>query len=231
MRYIINNYTLEAGVRDLNRVLGSLARKITIDNVKMLNESRVEKLLGVGPYTQKLTLSSSIGEVSLLSTSGASGNVTKLETLSFKGNGKVLITGQAGKILEESVYVVKSMLRDKYKYAFHNLDLHLHFLDASSRKNGPSAGVAIAVSLCSIMEKRIVPASVSFTGEISLTGKILPVGSVKEKLIAAYNMGVEEVFIPKENSDVLKNLPKEVTDKLTINLVSNFDEIYTKIFK
>lgn len=231
LRYIINNYTLEAGVRDLNRVLGSLARKITIDNVKMLNESRVEKLLGVGPYTQKLTLSSSIGEVSLLSTSGASGNVTKLETLSFKGNGKVLITGQAGKILEESVYVVKSMLRDKYKYAFHNLDLHLHFLDASSRKNGPSAGVAIAVSLCSIMEKRIVPASVSFTGEISLTGKILPVGSVKEKLIAAYNMGVEEVFIPKENSDVLKDLPKEVTDKLTINLVSNFDEIYTKIFK
>ena len=229
--FIINNYTSEAGVRDLERVLSSLARKITINNVKVLNEERVVRLLGSPKYKNREEEINEIGTINTLAVSGFGGSLSKLEVLTCKGSDKLTITGNTGNILKESIEVVLSMLKSKYKYNFHNEDLHIHFLDASSKKDGPSAGLAIAVGLCSVKEEEKVPSNYAFTGEVSLNGNILKIGGLKEKLVAAYNKNIKVVFMPKSNSEDLKDVPKEITDNMEIIPVSSFNEVYTKLFK
>ena len=229
--FIINNYTSEAGVRDLERVLSSLARKITINNVKVLNEERVIRLLGSPKYKSAEEEINEIGTINTLAVSGFGGSLSKLEVLTCKGSDKLTITGNTGNILKESIEVVLSMLKSKYKYNFHNEDLHIHFLDASSKKDGPSAGLAIAVGLCSVKEGEKVPSNYAFTGEVSLNGNILKIGGLKEKLVAAYNKNIKVVFMPKSNSEDLKDVPKEITDNMEIIPVSSFNEVYTKLFK
>ena len=229
--FIINNYTSEAGVRDLERVLSSLARKITINNVKVLNEERVVRLLGSPKYKNTEEEINEIGTINTLAVSGFGGSLSKLEVLTCKGSDKLTITGNTGNILKESIEVVLSMLKSKYKYNFHNEDLHIHFLDASSKKDGPSAGLAIAVGLCSVKEGKNVPSNYAFTGEVSLNGNILKIGGLKEKLVAAYNKNIKVVFMPKSNSEDLKDVPKEITDNMEIIPVISFNEVYTKLFK
>lgn len=229
--FIINNYTEEAGVRDLERVLSSLARKITINNVKILNEERVVKLLGNPKYTSNLVMEEENGVVNTLAVSNSGGTLSKVEVVTCKGNDKLTITGNAGNILKESISVVLTMLKLKYKYSFHNEDIHVHFLDASSKKDGPSAGLALSVALCSLKENKKVPSDVAFTGEISLNGSILKIGGLKEKLIAAYNKNIKVVYMPKSNSEDLENVPKLILDNMEVIPVSNFNEVYTKLFK
>lgn len=229
--FIINNYTDEAGVRDLERILSSLARKITINNVKILNEERVVKLLGNPKYTSNLVMEEENGVVNTLAVSNSGGTLSKVEVVTCKGNDKLTITGNAGNILKESISVVLTMLKLKYKYSFHNEDIHVHFLDASSKKDGPSAGIALSVALCSLKENKKVPSDVAFTGEVSLNGSILKIGGLKEKLIAAYNKNIKVVYMPKSNSEDLENVPKLILDNMEIIPVSNFNEVYTKLFK
>lgn len=229
--FIINNYTEEAGVRDLERVLSSLARKITINNVKVLNEERVVKLLGNPKYTSNLVMEEENGVVNTLAVSNSGGTLSKVEVVTCKGNDKLTITGNAGNILKESISVVLTMLKLKYKYSFHNEDIHVHFLDASSKKDGPSAGIALSVALCSLKENKKVPSDVAFTGEVSLNGSILKIGGLKEKLIAAYNKNIKVVYMPKSNSEDLENVPKLILDNMEVIPVSNFNEVYTKLFK
>lgn len=229
--FIINNYTEEAGVRDLERVLSSLARKITINNVKVLNEERVVRLLGNPKYTSNLVMEEENGVVNTLAVSNSGGTLSKVEVVTCKGNDKLTITGNAGNILKESISVVLTMLKLKYKYSFHNEDIHVHFLDASSKKDGPSAGIALSVALCSLKENKKVPNDVAFTGEVSLNGSILKIGGLKEKLIAAYNKNIKVVYMPKSNSEDLENVPKLILDNMEVIPVSNFNEVYTKLFK
>ena len=229
--FIINNYTEEAGVRDLERVLSSLARKITINNVKVLNEERIVKLLGNPKYVSNLVMEEENGVVNTLAVSNSGGTLSKVEVVTCKGNDKLTITGNAGNILKESISVVLTMLKLKYKYSFHNEDIHVHFLDASSKKDGPSAGLALSVALCSLKENKKVPSDVAFTGEISLNGSILKIGGLKEKLIAAYNKNIKVVYMPKSNSEDLENVPKLILDNMEVIPVSNFNEVYTKLFK
>ena len=229
--FLINNYTDEAGVRDLERILSSLARKITINNVKILNEERVVKLLGNPKYTSNLVMEEENGVVNTLAVSNSGGTLSKIEVVTCKGNDKLTITGNAGNILKESISVVLTMLKLKYKYSFHNEDIHVHFLDASSKKDGPSAGIALSVALCSLKENKKVPSDVAFTGEVSLNGSILKIGGLKEKLIAAYNKNIKVVYMPKSNSEDLENVPKLILDNMEVILVSNFNEVYTKLFK
>ena len=160
--FIINNYTEESGVRDLERVLSSLARKITINNVKVLNEERVVRLLGNPKYTSNLVMEEENGVVNTLAVSNSGGTLSKVEVVTCKGNDKLTITGNAGNILKESISVVLTMLKLKYKYSFHNEDIHVHFLDASSKKDGPSAGIALSVALCSLKENKKVKKEVFF---------------------------------------------------------------------
>lgn len=229
--FIINNYTEEAGVRDLERVLSSLARKITINNVKVLNEERIVRLLGNPKYTSNLVTEEENGVVNTLAVSNSGGTLSKIEVVTCKGNDKLTITGNAGNILKESISVVLTMLKLKYKYSFHNEDIHVHFLDASSKKDGPSAGIALSVALCSLKENKKVPSDVAFTGEVSLNGSILKIGGLKEKLIAAYNKNIKVVYMPKSNSEDLENVPKLILDNMEVIPVSNFNEVYTKLFK
>lgn len=229
--FIINNYTEESGVRDLERVLSSLARKITINNVKVLNEERVVRLLGNPKYTSNLVMEEENGVVNTLAVSNSGGTLSKIEVVTCKGNDKLTITGNAGNILKESISVVLTMLKLKYKYSFHNEDIHVHFLDASSKKDGPSAGLALSVALCSLKENKKVPSDVAFTGEISLNGSILKIGGLKEKIIAAYNKNIKVVYMPKSNSEDLENVPKLILDNMEVIPVSNFNEVYTKLFK
>lgn len=229
--FLINNYTDEAGVRDLERVLSSLARKITINNVKVLNEERIVRLLGNPKYTSNLVMEEENGVVNTLAVSNSGGTLSKVEVVTCKGNDKLTITGNAGNILKESISVVLTMLKLKYKYSFHNEDIHVHFLDASSKKDGPSAGIALSVALCSLKENKKVPSDVAFTGEISLNGSILKIGGLKEKLIAAYNKNIKVVYMPKSNSEDLENVPKLILDNMEVIPVSNFNEVYTKLFK
>lgn len=229
--FLINNYTDEAGVRDLERILSSLARKITINNIKILNEERVVKLLGNPKYTSNLVMEEENGVVNTLAVSNSGGTLSKIEVVTCKGNDKLTITGNAGNILKESISVVLTMLKLKYKYSFHNEDIHVHFLDASSKKDGPSAGIALSVALCSLKENKKVPSDVAFTGEISLNGSILKIGGLKEKLIAAYNKNIKVVYMPKSNSEDLENVPKLILDNMEVIPVSNFNEVYTKLFK
>lgn len=229
--FIINNYTEESGVRDLERVLSSLARKITINNVKVLNEERVVRLLGNPKYTSNLVMEEENGVVNTLAVSNSGGTLSKVEVVTCKGNDKLTITGNAGNILKESISVVLTMLKLKYKYSFHNEDIHVHFLDASSKKDGPSAGLALSVALCSLKENKKVPSDVAFTGEVSLNGSVLKIGGLKEKLIAAYNKNIKVVYMPKSNSEDLENVPKLILDNMEVIPVSNFNEVYTKLFK
>lgn len=229
--FLINNYTDEAGVRDLERILSSLARKITINNIKILNEERVVKLLGNPKYTSNLVMEEENGVVNTLAVSNSGGTLSKIEVVTCKGNDKLTITGNAGNILKESISVVLTMLKLKYKYSFHNEDIHVHFLDASSKKDGPSAGLALSVALCSLKENKKVPSDVAFTGEVSLNGSILKIGGLKEKLIAAYNKNIKVVYMPKSNSEDLENVPKLILDNMEVIPVSNFNEVYTKLFK
>lgn len=212
-------------------MLSQLARKITINNVKILNEERVKKLLGEPPYKEIEKLTISPGVVNTLAVGSIGGEVSICESVVTKGDGKITITGNSGDILKESVSVVLTMLKQKYKYNFHNEDVHIHFLDATTKKNGPSAGVSIAASICSIKENKVIPPNIAFSGEISLNGNVLKIGGLKEKLIAAYNKNIDTVFIPKDNSVDLESIPSEVKEKINIILVSNFSEVYKELFK
>ncbi len=229
--FIINNYTKEAGVRDLERVLASLARKITINNIKSLNEEKIVKLLGMPKYVEYLADEANAGVVNSLAYTPAGGIVTKTEVVATKGKGKTTITGNVGDIMEESVSVCLTMLKSMYKYNFDNLDFHIHFLDASTKKDGPSAGLSIAAAIASMMENKKVKKDIAFTGEVSLNGSILKIGGLKEKLIGAYNNNIKVVYMPKNNLDDLLEVPKIIKDNIKIIPISNFKELYTNLFK
>ncbi len=229
--FIINSYTKEAGVRDLERVLSSLIRKMAINNIKTINEEKVIKLLGNPKYTTEIIEENIPGVVNMLAYTNMGGVVTTTEVIDYKGNGNILITGSVGKVMEESIQVIVSFVKSHYKYNLNNIDLHFHLLDASTKKDGPSAGLSIAMALISLLEKRTIPSDVAFTGELTLNGKILKIGGLKEKLIGAYNKNINTVYIPTRNVSDLKDIPKEIVNKLEILPVENFDELYKIFFK
>lgn len=229
--FIINNYTKEAGVRELERILTSLVRKMAINNIKTISKEKIIKLLGYPPYKDELLNENKFGVVNSLAYTNIGGLVTKTEVIDYKGNGNIKITGNVGNIMKESIEVVVSYIRSKYKYNLNNIDLHFHFLESSFKKDGPSAGLSIAVALISLLEKKVIPDDLAFTGEITLNGKILKIGGLKEKLIGAYNKNIKVVYIPKQNYDDLKDIPKIVFDNMEIKTVDNFDEIYDLFFK
>ena len=229
--FIINKYTMEAGVRDLERVLEKLARKITINNIKSLNEERIIKLLGNPIYTEENISEPVVGVANSLAYTSLGGKVSKTEVIDVKGNGKVTITGNIGEVMEESVTVSLSMLKNKYKYNYNNVDIHIHFLEGATKKDGPSAGLAVAAAIASMMEKKSIPEDIAFTGEVSLNGSVLKIGGLKEKLIGAYNKNIKVVYMPSSNSDDLKDIPSFIKDNMEIKLISNFNELYTNLFK
>lgn len=230
--FIINSYTLEAGVRELDRVLTSLVRKLLINNIKTISKEKLVKLLGAIKYSDENEEHvDSLGVVNALAVLNSGGKVTKVEVAKFKGDGAHIITGSVGKVMEESIQVVMSYVKSEYNHTLNNQDFHFHFLDAATKKDGPSAGVSIAVALLSVLEKNVIPSDIAFTGELTLNGNILKIGGLKEKLIGAYNKGIKKVFIPLANTQDLDEVPSIIKEELEIVLVSNFSEIYSVLFK
>lgn len=241
LKEIIVNYTNEAGVRDLKRVLTSLIRKLivlgTFQNVQIKPESLIE-FLGVGKYEKALFYEKNIpGIVNALAVSSSKGVIIPVETSFYRGNGKIKVTGFVEKVMEESIQVAISYIlknQELFKIELNDLkalDVHIHLLSAGIKKDGSSAGLAITTALLSLAKNRVIKNNIAMTGEITLNGFVCRIGSVKEKLIGAYNSGIKKVFIPLENHNDLVRVPNEVLEKLEIIEISNYEEIYKELFE
>ena len=235
MTFIINGYTKEAGVRNLERVLKTLVTKVVTSKKEnyTITNTDVIKCLKEPNESEWVKEINESGIINALAYTPLGGQLLKVECSMYNGEENVIITGSLGDILKESVYVSVSFLKEKGYVSnteFYNHTIHIHVLDGATKKEGPSCGVAITAAILSKLMDKKVSEKIAFTGEISLKGNILKVGGLKEKLIAAYNSGINIVYIPEDNNLDLKDIPKQIIDNLEIRLVNNFESIYNDLF-
>ena len=240
---IISKYTKESGLRELKRCLSSLIRKIIISNKSKelkvtIKLSDLKKYLGNPKYI-KNDLENQIipnGLVNALAYTSLGGVVMKIECSMFEGKGEVITTGLLGEVINESVEVAISYLRSNrhtFKlndYYFMERTIHLHFLEASIPKDGPSAGIAITTCILSLLLEKSIDKHIAMTGEISLKGDILPVGGIREKIIGAYSSDIKEIFIPYGNLNDIDDIPDYIKDNIIIKPVKNYYEIFQALF-
>jgi ATP-dependent Lon protease len=236
---IVREYTREAGVRELDRLLAKVARKeakryleAPWTDLEEVDEERTRALLGVPPFPEEATEKiAQIGLAHGLAWTSVGGVTLDIEALALPGKGKVALTGQLGDVMKESAQAAIAYLR---KHAerfglpadFHeNRDLHLHVLEGATPKDGPSAGIAMATAVVSALTGRPVRGDVALTGEITLRGRVLAIGGVKEKLLAAHQAGIKRVIIPQSNAANLEDVPAAILDDLTVLTVTDFDEV------
>ena len=239
---IITYYTKEAGARDLYRQIDSIIRKAIINNDKsskiVIDNGDVEAYLGATKYNITINdTNTKTGIVNGLAYTMYGGNILKVTCTLYPGKGNVTLTGALGDVIKESIYIALSyikanntMFKIDYKI-FEEVDFHFHIEEGSIPKDGPSAGVTIVTAILSLLKIMIIPNYVSMTGEITLRGKILPVGGLKEKLIAATTNGIDTVYLPLESSKEFSLLPSEVRDNLNIILVEDYEDVYKSLFK
>lgn len=239
---IITNYTKESGARELNRLLSSILRKIIVDKLKtkkdkyIIEVDDVEKYLGIEKYvTSKNNKITSTGVVNALAYTPYGGEILRVSSTCYKGNKDIIVTGLLGESMKESVSVALSYIKTNYKlfnidYKMFDNDFHIHFESGSIPKDGPSAGVTIITSILSTLTDKVIDSKISMTGEVTLRGDILPIGGLKEKLIAAIQNNISTIFIPKDNIKDLEDIEPELKEKLKIIPVNNYIEIYKKIF-
>lgn len=240
---IIRNYTKEAGVRELERMLATILRKVVKE--KILNNNKknykidnnnLEKYLGSKKYFYTDNENTSqIGVVNGLAYTPYGGDILPIEVTSFPGKGELILTGSLGDVMRESARIALSYIKANCKEYqidinyLENIDIHLHVPEGAVPKEGPSAGVAITTALLSLFTNTLIPSNISMTGEMTLRGKVLPIGGIKEKLIGAHRANIKKVFLPKQNEKDLKEVPKDVKDELEIIYVDNYQEIFKKI--
>jgi len=236
---VIRYYTREAGVRGLDRVLEKLCRKVTRTILKnaptdtiSIRKSDLESYLGVYQYSFGMgELESQIGVVTGLAWTEVGGELLQIETALMSGKGKLTVTGQLGDVMQESIQAAFTYVRSRaeslgLKPNFHQkVDIHVHVPEGAIPKDGPSAGLAMATSIASALTGIPVKKEVCMTGEITLRGKALPIGGLKEKLLAAHRGGLTEVVIPKENRKDLKEIPDNILSAFKIHAVSDMDEV------
>ena len=239
---IITNYTKESGARELNRLLSSVLRKIIVDKLKnkkdkyVIEVDDVEKYLGIEKYvTSKNNKITSTGVVNALAYTPYGGEILRVSSTCYKGDKDIIVTGLLGESMKESVSVALSYIKTNYKlfnidYNMFDNDFHIHFESGSIPKDGPSAGVTIITSILSTLTDKVIDSKISMTGEVTLRGDILPIGGLKEKLIAASQNNINVVFIPKDNVKDLEDIDIELQEKIKIIPISNYMEIYKKIF-
>ncbi len=237
---IIRKYTFEAGVRNLERNIETLIRKATTKIVKdktlkkiVINEENLHDYLGVEKNSyNEANKEDKVGVSTGLAYTEFGGDLLYLEALKFDGNGKLNITGKLGDVMKESVEAAFSYVRSKASEMgisskmFNKYDFHLHVPEGATPKDGPSAGVAIASALMSCLANLKVRSDTAMTGEITLTGKVLPIGGLKEKLLAALRGNVKNVLIPKENVKDLEKIPKKVQTDMNIIPIETIEEAF-----
>lgn len=246
MDKIINNYTKEAGARELERQLSSICREVVMnmqfskDNKKtyIIDENNIEDYLGKEKYIDFINdKNRKSGIVNGLACSSLGGFVLKVTCIHFKGKGNIILTGSLGDVLSESANIAISYIKSNYKKfnldyeLLTNSDIHIHFEEGALKKEGPSAGITIVTAIISAFKNISINNTISMSGEMTLRGRILPVGGIKEKVIAAFTNGIKKVYLPSDNANELDDIPPKVLEKLDIVLIKDYEDIYNEIFK
>ena len=237
MKEVIRNYTKESGVRNLEREISKISRKvvkkvISGEKTKVnVSQDNLSDFLGVKKFNfGELESENKIGVVTGLAWTEYGGEILKIETVNMPGKGRMQITGKLGDVMQESVKAAKSFVRSKcLEYGiippiFEKKDFHIHVPEGATPKDGPSAGIAMATSIVSSITKIPVNREIAMTGEVTITGQVLPIGGLKEKLLAAHRAGIKEVIIPKDNEKDLVDIPKKIKDDIKIVTVEYADE-------
>ncbi len=238
IKEVIRRYTRESGVRNLEREISKIARKVVKKvvsgeqkEVKVDNKT-LSDFLGVPKFKSgELEAENRIGIVTGLAWTEYGGEILKIETVTMPGKGRMQITGKLGDVMQESVKAAKSFVKSKcLEYGiipplFEKKDFHIHVPEGATPKDGPSAGIGMVTSIVSSITNIPVKRDVAMTGEVTLTGQVLPIGGLKEKLIAAHRAGIKEVLIPKENEKDLVDMPKKIIDEIKITPVEFADEV------
>ena len=237
IKQIIRSYTREAGVRNLEREISKISRKVVkqvINGEKQtvtVNDNNISDFLGVKKFKYgEVETEDKVGVVTGLAWTEFGGEILKIETVHMPGKGRMQITGKLGEVMQESVKAAKSYVRSKsLEYGiipplFEKNDFHIHVPEGATPKDGPSAGVAMCIAMVSALTNIPVKSEVAMTGEITLRGEVLPIGGLKEKLLAAHRGGITTVLIPEENKKDLKEIPDNIIKKLDIIPVRWIDE-------
>ena len=239
---VIRHYTREAGVRNLEREIGSccrkLARKFVSEqaeenaNAVVVDAERVREMLGPIKFRQQgIAAESEVGLATGLAWTEIGGEVLQIEATLVKGRGGVTLTGKLGDVMQESAQAALTCIKARAERLGMSLDfirkrdLHIHIPEGAIPKDGPSAGITMATAMASALTRVAIKKNVAMTGEITLRGKVLPIGGVKEKLLAAHRFGIDTIIVPKDNEKDLTELPEEVREVLSIHLVETIDEV------
>lgn len=238
IRRVIEGYTREAGVRELERTIGSLCRKVgkkmvlQDESLPSLNAKTLEKYLGPVKFMPMAEEHpDAVGRVNGLAWTMAGGEVLDTEAVTIKGKGNLILTGQLGDVMKESAETAYTYIRSRAKQLglkddfYETLDTHIHLPEGAVPKDGPSAGVTMATAMASAYTGRKVRGDTAMTGEITLTGEVLPIGGVKEKVLAANQFGIKQILLPEKNRRDLEELPASVRDKLHFVYVKNVDDV------
>ncbi len=239
---IIRHYTRESGVRTLERQIGSCLRKIARKSVTgmipagssvVIDAAKTRELLGTVKYRkQDIAKESEVGLVNGLAWTEVGGDVLQVEATLVKGKGEITLTGKLGEVMQESARAALTCVRARAERLgidstdFREKDLHIHVPEGAIPKDGPSAGITMAVAMVSALTGKRVRGDVAMTGEITLRGKVLPIGGLKEKMLAAHRFGLNTLVIPRDNEKDLADIPAEVCDELTIHIVDDIDEVF-----
>lgn len=240
IRAVIDGYTMEAGVRSLEREIGSLCRKAAIrvaggEQEKItIKQGDVEQLLGARRYSRERFMreKNEAGTATGLAWTAVGGTTLTVEAYAMAGKGDILLTGKLGDVMKESARAAISFIRahaEKYGIdaaAFENKDIHIHVPEGATPKDGPSAGITMATAILSAFTGKPVRRDVAMTGEITLRGRVLPIGGLKEKALAADRIGIRTVIIPEENAKDLEEIPASVRERLAFVQVKNADEAF-----
>ncbi len=242
--YMIRRYTKEAGVRELQRVIATLLRKIvkrillnTDESFFSIEKKDIEEFLGKPKFSyQEKATRGEAGVVNGLAYTIFGGDVLPIEVTSFKGKGELILTGSLGEVMQESCKIAFSYIKSNAKKygidakVLTENDIHIHVPEGAVNKDGPSAGITITTAIISLLKNKSVPNDIAMTGEITLRGRVLTIGGLKEKVIGAQRAGIKKIFIPKDNEKDLDDIPKEIIDDIKFITIKNYQELYKKIF-
>ncbi len=236
---LIQSYTREAGVRNLEREVGNVARKVARKIVNkeskgkvVVTAAKVNELLGPQKYRDTVSeRKNQIGSTTGLAWTEVGGQILTTECILMEGKGKLTVTGKLGDVMQESAQAAFSYIRSRaltlglQRDFYRNLDVHLHIPEGAIPKDGPSAGITMATTMCSALTRIPVRGDIAMTGEITLRGTVLPIGGLKEKLLAAHRHGIHEVIVPKDNQKDLVDIPEYVRSLMKVHFVEHMDEV------
>ncbi len=238
LSFISNRYSREAGLRNFERNVAAIMRKRARRKAEgeegawVIDVEKVEEVLGIPRYAvEEAEIQPEIGVVTGMAWTSTGGDLMVIEALRMPGTGRLTVTGQLGDVMRESVDAAYSYVRSRASQLgildkeFKEIDLHIHFPAGAIPKDGPSAGVALTLAIASVLSGRPVRREIAMTGEVTLRGKVLEIGGVKEKVLAAYRAGIRQVLMPKSNEKDLRDVPQEVKDHMAFTFVERMDEV------